>query len=227
MVALRYLDGSELSVDAGGILDVIADHPAKQLRLRAGALHAQVAHQREGAPLVVETDFARCEVIGTTFAIDADAGSTRLTVYAGRVRMAASAAAGSGPATAAGSVEVAANQYALAAPGTVLAVHDLSAPSTASAPAPPPAGRLLDGFEQESAWTHEPYSGPLAFARSTARAHAGAWSLRIDYHRDVTDRTPYAQILRPLALEPSDRTIRLWLLVEHRQEEARWQLQAA
>jgi ferric-dicitrate binding protein FerR (iron transport regulator) len=217
-VALRYADGSELSLEDGAILEFIGEQAGKRLRLRAGALHAQVAHQREGAALVVETAFARCEVIGTTFAIDAHADSTRLTVYAGRVRMAAGATAGSGV------VEVAASQYALAAPGTVLAVHDLAAPSTVRTPVPPPA-RLLDGFEQESPWTHEPYSAPLAFARSQERAHAGAWSLRIDYQRDVSDRQPYAQILHPLVLQPAERTIRLWMLVASRQEDARWQLQ--
>ncbi len=219
-VALRYADGSELSVDAGGILDFISAQAAKQLHLRAGALHAQVAHQRDGAPLVVETAFARCEVIGTTFAIDASAAATRLTVYAGRVRCAASPAAGTG------TVEVAANQYVLAAPGTALAVHDLAAPPTAVAPAPgAPPTRLIDGFEQESPWTHEPYSGPLALARSGERAHSGSWSLRIDYQRDVSELKPYAQVLHPLVLMPGERTIRLWMLVEAHQEDARWQLQ--
>jgi ferric-dicitrate binding protein FerR (iron transport regulator) len=218
-VALRYLDGSELSVEAGGSLEFIADDPSKQLRLRAGALHAQVAHQHAGAPMVVETAFARCEVIGTTFAIDASSAATRLTVYAGRVRMAASAAAGSG------SVEVAGNQYALAAPGTTLVVHDLAAPpAVAAAPAAPPA-RLLDGFEQESPWTHEPYSGALSFARSMERAHGGAWSLRVGYQRDVSELKPYAQVLRPLVLMPGERAIRLWMLVVSSQQDARWQLQ--
>ncbi len=223
-LTLRYADGSDIGLDAGCQLELLpapAPTPAsKRLRLAAGTLHAQVAHQRSGQPLVVETAHARCEVIGTTFAIDAAPDHTRLTVYAGLVAMAAGAA----------KVEVAANQYAIGAPGTVLAVHDLNAPAApAPAPALPapsaPLARLLDGFELAAPWSHEPYSGPLAFARSQERAHGGSWSLRIDYQRDVSDRLPYAQILRAVALAPGERSVRLWLWVERCQAEARWQVQ--
>jgi len=85
---IEYADGSmvELAAKASAnLLDGDAN-ASKQVKLTNGALSARVAKQ-SGKPFVLSTPHATATVIGTQFELAVDAGSTRLDVNEGRVRI--------------------------------------------------------------------------------------------------------------------------------------------
>lgn len=84
-----YADSTRLEIGPSTALREIADAPAtgKRLSLDRGTLSAEVV--RQDRPMVVTTPHAEARVLGTTFQLTVDpaAGSTRLDVTKGRVRL--------------------------------------------------------------------------------------------------------------------------------------------
>lgn len=115
---VTFPDGTTLTLAAGGELtcDGLGGvGSGKKLRLVHGRLHAEVARQPSGHPLVITAPTATATVLGTSFDLTSTPVQTRLDVAHGRVRLAQ-------PTTQA-SVEVAAGEYAVAAPERVLVVR--------------------------------------------------------------------------------------------------------
>ncbi len=108
--ALTLAAGGELACDALGSADT-----SKQLRLVQGRLHAEVAKQPTGHPLVIAAPTATATVIGTAFDLTSTPTQTRLEVTHGRVRLEQPAAQAN--------VDVTAGEYAVAASDRVLVVR--------------------------------------------------------------------------------------------------------
>ncbi len=94
---LRYDDGTVLDVTANARLGNLegalaqggqrAQGAQKALRLEAGTVHAEVAHQPEGRPLIIATADAEALVLGTRLILDTKTSDTRLSVEKGLVRL--------------------------------------------------------------------------------------------------------------------------------------------
>ncbi len=88
---LRYADGTVLDLTANARLDIIesttAEGAQKALRLHAGSVHAEVAHQPAGRPLRIATADAEAVVLGTRLILDTKTSDTRLSVEKGLVRL--------------------------------------------------------------------------------------------------------------------------------------------
>lgn len=82
---LRFGDGTALTIGGNSEVDFAANGQ-KRVVLKSGSLSASVAKQPAGRPLIVRTATAEMEVLGTAFAVDAQADLTRLSVEEGRVR---------------------------------------------------------------------------------------------------------------------------------------------
>ena len=89
----------------------------KELRLREGSFSADVKPQPKGKPMLVHTQFARFEVLGTRFTVDEDLSSSTLIVNEGNVR-ATRLSDGS-------SVDVFENQRVVAALGRELVAEEM------------------------------------------------------------------------------------------------------
>lgn len=85
---IRYLDGTtiDLTSDVSVRLKRTANG-SKCLAVRSGAIEADVRPQPPGRPLIIETDAAVMEVIGTKLVVSASASSACLDVLSGRVAM--------------------------------------------------------------------------------------------------------------------------------------------
>jgi ferric-dicitrate binding protein FerR (iron transport regulator) len=88
---LRYADGTILDLTANahlGNLERVNEYGGqKALRLEAGTVHADVAHQPEGRPLLIATADAEAVVLGTRLILDTKTSDTRLSVEKGLVRL--------------------------------------------------------------------------------------------------------------------------------------------
>ncbi len=217
-----YADGSDLRGDERAAIVFLDDgSPGKRLRLEAGTLRAEVAHQPEGQPFTIATALAECTVLGTHLTLTAAADSTVLSVAQGRVRLQSGLTAER--------IEVPGGCSATVAAGVPL-VASAPAPATVAPPlaarvAPAVIARVIDDHEGELRWFHEPYSAPLEFALSRAQAHGGAQALRVAYRMVAGDARPYAQIFHPVHLAAGDRRIHFWVWVEDAQPDSRWQVQ--
>jgi len=85
-IEIQFLDGSQVSL-SGHSAVTVSDQRQKMLHLRQGTLSAQVEPQPANRPLLVHTDAADLQVLGTQFNVDAQAATTKLTVNEGRVRL--------------------------------------------------------------------------------------------------------------------------------------------
>lgn len=83
---LVYPDGTEVLLDNDSRLLVDGDE-GKDLQLLSGHVTANVAPQPSGQPLLVRTQQAVAEVLGTELSIDAEDSSTALSVREGIVRL--------------------------------------------------------------------------------------------------------------------------------------------
>jgi hypothetical protein len=83
---LTFNDGSSVTILGPSKL-TITEREQKVLRLSEGHLAAQVIPQPLGKPLLIHTDAADLEVLGTQFNVTADAQQTKLVVNQGRVRL--------------------------------------------------------------------------------------------------------------------------------------------
>jgi hypothetical protein len=88
---LHYRDGTVFDVTADArVTGVDPANPLgaqKMLRLDHGAVHADVAKQPSGRPLLVATADAQAVVVGTRLVVTAKTGNTRLNVEQGLVRL--------------------------------------------------------------------------------------------------------------------------------------------
>lgn len=85
---LEYSDGSAVELAASSSAQVLAGNTtaSKQIRLTQGTLSARVAKQN-GKAFVLSTPHATATVLGTHLQLAVDAGSTRLDVNEGSVRI--------------------------------------------------------------------------------------------------------------------------------------------
>jgi len=84
LAVVKFEDGTQLQLDGNSKL--MLDRP-KLLRLDAGTLVANVAHQKVDQPLMLVTSHARVRVLGTTFAVAAAHDRTDISVDEGRVKV--------------------------------------------------------------------------------------------------------------------------------------------
>jgi ferric-dicitrate binding protein FerR (iron transport regulator) len=119
---LLFPDGTRFETSAGAVLRDLAEGPqGKTAFLAQGSLSAAVPRQPADRPLVVSTPAAEVRVLGTSFRLSVEAGakpSARLDVKEGKVRLRRSADGKT--------VDVAAGQFAVAAPGSELAARPVS-----------------------------------------------------------------------------------------------------
>ena len=115
---LLFTDGTTISLDAGSRLSKIKTTSGIHARLESGILSASVQPQASTAPLIIETPNAIATVLGTEFKLRADGTSTRLDVESGKVRLSRTSDKQS--------VDVAASQFALVAPGVELAAKSIN-----------------------------------------------------------------------------------------------------
>jgi hypothetical protein len=109
-------DGTRFSLGADAVIREISKGPrGTRVTIVQGVLSADVAKQSVEQPLVFATPHAEARVIGTVLRLVVDAGSTRLEVKEGKVRLTRETR----------NVDVSAGQYAVAAPGTTLAARAL------------------------------------------------------------------------------------------------------
>ncbi len=85
---LKYL-GEATRLDVVALSEVILRDSAqgKQVELRRGEVHAQVAHQPPGRPMILRSSVGHVEVIGTRLTLSAVNSLTRLEVHEGLVRL--------------------------------------------------------------------------------------------------------------------------------------------
>jgi ferric-dicitrate binding protein FerR (iron transport regulator) len=102
-------DGTRFGLGPDATIREITKGPkGTRVVLSLGTVAADVAKQPPDQPLVFVTPHAEARVLGTVFRLVADAGSTRLEVKEGKVRLTRDGK----------SADVAAGQYAVAGPGT-------------------------------------------------------------------------------------------------------------
>jgi len=82
----QFNDGSSVTV-AGNSTLTFSDLGQKKLYLKEGSISAQVKSQPKDKPMLVYTQSAMLEVLGTRFEVDAELGATTLNVAEGRVRI--------------------------------------------------------------------------------------------------------------------------------------------
>ena len=85
-VEFVFKDGSKVTVSGQSTL-MLSSSDRKELHLRQGSLSAKVVAQSESTPMVVHTQTAKLDVLGTQFHVDAESTSTKLIVNEGLVRM--------------------------------------------------------------------------------------------------------------------------------------------
>ena len=105
------LDGAQtrMALQPGAKFRVLSLLPQKRFALDRGTLHAEVAHQPEGQPMLIQTPTAEARVLGTVFTLAARTDGTGLTVDLGLVRLSQ---------TDGSAQDVKSGQAALAKPGT-------------------------------------------------------------------------------------------------------------
>lgn len=85
-VLLRFSDGTALTLCGETELE-FSDDGQKRLTLKSGTLSVDARPQPTGRPMIVRTQTAEIEVVGTVFSLSADPQATQLSVETGRVRM--------------------------------------------------------------------------------------------------------------------------------------------
>ena len=83
---LRFNDGTALTLCGDTELE-FSDDGQKRLVLKNGTLSVDARPQPAGRPMIVRTQTAEIEVVGTIFSLSADPQATQLSVETGRVRM--------------------------------------------------------------------------------------------------------------------------------------------
>lgn len=118
LATLVFADGTRLDLGGDTSIRDLAESSGprgKRLTLARGSLTARVARQA-GGPMVVATPQGEARVLGTTFRLVVDGGSTKLEVSEGKVQLRRRDGK---------SVDVSAGHLAVAAPGVDLAARPL------------------------------------------------------------------------------------------------------
>lgn len=84
---LMWTDGTRAVVARGSALEILSSADGKSLALGSGRIVIDAAKQPTGRPLTVRTPEAIATVVGTRFVLDCAAGTTRLAVSEGSVRL--------------------------------------------------------------------------------------------------------------------------------------------
>lgn len=132
---LAWPDGTRIGLGAGATLRIETVAP-KRLRLERGTLDAEVTAQSADAPLVVATPHATATVLGTRLRLVVGR-ATRIDVFSGTVRFA----------TAAGAVDVRAEEIADAGPAAPPRLRPRRMTLAFGGGGPLPAGILADRGE--------------------------------------------------------------------------------
>lgn len=85
-VELKLNDGSTITLTGNSIL-TLSDDGQKELYLRSGSFSAHVSPQPAGRPMLVHTQSATLEVLGTQFEVETRLSTTILNVTEGAVRV--------------------------------------------------------------------------------------------------------------------------------------------
>jgi len=83
---MRFADGTLITFPGDSEV-AFSDDGQKRLVLRRGTFTAQVVPQPRGKPMLVRTTTAEMEVLGTVFAVSAEASDTSLNVESGSVKL--------------------------------------------------------------------------------------------------------------------------------------------
>ena len=86
-VVVRYEDGTSLELSPGTVANGFESNGGKKVSLERGSLAGDVARQKADQPMIVQTREGEARVLGTKFTLSSSAGSTRLDVEKGRVRL--------------------------------------------------------------------------------------------------------------------------------------------
>ncbi len=84
---ISYADGTVLVLAGSSAIVCSSNNGQKLIQIKQGNISASVSPQPTGKPLLIETDAARIEVVGTNLAISANQLSTRLDVTEGKVKI--------------------------------------------------------------------------------------------------------------------------------------------
>lgn len=84
---IRFTDGTQVELRGDTLVREVKIEGGKHLVVVRGEVRAKVGKQPLGKPMVFETPHAEATVLGTTLRIRVDAGSTRLEVTKGKVRL--------------------------------------------------------------------------------------------------------------------------------------------
>lgn len=151
-VVLRYDDGTQVDLAPGSRARDFSAEGGKLIVLERGSLTGDVRRQPEDQPMIVRTPEGEARVLGTRFTLSVGAGSSRLDVEKGVVRLtrlsdgkAADVAAGQTAVASAGAAPVARSSIAAMAPGTWLSLPDTAMDSVAADPAEFPAAKGTSG----------------------------------------------------------------------------------
>lgn len=82
-----FADGTRIELGADTLVSEVADARGKRIVLERGQLNAEVTKQPADQPLIVSTPHGEAKVLGTVFRLAVEAGSMRLDVKEGRVRL--------------------------------------------------------------------------------------------------------------------------------------------
>ena len=144
LAVLSFPDGTRLELRGDTAVREIALDRGKKVVLERGDLLAEVPRQPPGEPMVFHTPQGTATVLGTTLRLavePGETGSTRLEVFAGRVRLRNLSGK---------SVDVAGGHYAVAAVSASLEVRPLI-PDTPAAAALAASGTITIKFGLENA----------------------------------------------------------------------------
>jgi ferric-dicitrate binding protein FerR (iron transport regulator) len=165
---LTWRDGTSAAIAAGSVIGILPAEAGKALRLEAGRLSVTAAAQPTGRPLTIRSPEALATVVGTRFVLDTAAGTTRLAVDHGTVRLQGAAA----------TLEVAAGSRAIADQAGIRAAAPLRWGWSAGDPLPATLqrgtlGRAPDGRACLLAQRHNASTAAVVWAATPDGLFAG------------------------------------------------------
>jgi ferric-dicitrate binding protein FerR (iron transport regulator) len=206
-LVLRFPDKTRVEFGPDFLLSEIKTENGKLLLVRKGTLRAEVARQPKDQPMMFRTSYGDVKVLGTVLRIVTDPDpkrGMRVEVEEGKVEL-------KNPANRVVTVE--GGQYATAATGVALVARPFE------------VLRTIDDMEGPLAWRQQPDSRVLGISLVRDRVHGGRSSLRVVCRPQAGDPATYGTMNRPLHLQPDDRKLRFYMLVEESASGASWTLQ--
>jgi len=193
---MKYPDGTVLVVGARSMLTLLPRSKAKRLQIHCGTLVADIAPQPRGDPLVMSTPHWDVEVLGTRLTLTVRQDTTRVELSEGRARV----------------TRLADGETMDIRPGRyVLQSRELKV-------------RTVEDHEGKLNWKQYEHSNPIGLERCSSNSYSGAYSLRLSYEQPRVSRWTYGQVTHPFTLQPSDKALRLHILLESFVENASWNI---